>query len=144
MPTSLRTRTLAATQNEVWELVTDPHHQPRWWPGVERVEGVGEDRFTQVFKTKRGKAVRADFRVIDTQPPWLCAWEQEIAGTPFARVLDELVIEIRLEPAGGGTLVTIAQRQKLRGYSRTGGMMMRRAANTRLKEALEGLARIAG
>ncbi len=43
---------------------------PRWWPGVERVEGVEDDRFTQVFKTKRGRPVRADFRVLDSQPPW--------------------------------------------------------------------------
>ncbi len=37
---------------------------PRWWPGVGRMEGVEEDRFTQVFKTKKGRPVRADFRVV--------------------------------------------------------------------------------
>ena len=47
-----------------------------------------------------------------------------------------------LEPADGGTQVTIAQRQKLRGYSRTGGFMLRRATRSKLEEALEGLERV--
>ena len=42
----------------------DAHHMPRWWPGVVRVEGVEEDRFTQVFQTKKGRPVRMDFRLL--------------------------------------------------------------------------------
>jgi uncharacterized protein YndB with AHSA1/START domain len=145
MPATHRSRTLTASQQELWELIADPHHLPRWWPGVERVEGVEADRFTQVFKTKRGRPVRADFRVIESQEPWQRAWEQEIPGTPFERVLNESVIEVRLEPAsGGGTEVTIAQQQKLRGYSRTGGFLVRRATAATLDEALDGLARVCG
>jgi uncharacterized protein YndB with AHSA1/START domain len=145
MPTTHRSRTLTAPQQELWELIADPHHLPRWWPGVARVEGVEADRFTEVFQTKRGRPVRADFRVIESQAPWQRAWEQEIPGTPFERVLNELVIEVRLEPApGGGTEVTIAQQQKLRGYSRTGGFLLRRATASKLDEALDGLARICG
>ena len=34
---------------------------PRWWPGVVRMEGVQEDRFTQVFVTKKGRPVRDRF-----------------------------------------------------------------------------------
>ncbi len=144
MATAQRSRRLTASQQELWELISDPHHMPRWWPGVERVEGVGEGRFTQVFRTKRGRPVRADFHVLDAQPPWLCSWEQELPGTPFARVLAESVLEVHLEPAGEGTEVTIAQRQKLRGYSRTGGLLLRRATSAKLDEALDGLARITG
>jgi hypothetical protein len=66
-------------------------------------------------------------------------WEQEVTGTPFERVLDEAITEVVLEPADGGTLVTIVQRQKLRGYSRTGGFLLRRATKGKLQEALEGL-----
>jgi uncharacterized protein YndB with AHSA1/START domain len=139
-----RSRRLTAPQQELWELISDPHHLPRWWPGVERVEGVQEGRFTQVFRTKRGRPVRADFHVVASQPPWLCSWEQELPGTPFARVLSESVLEVHLEPAGEGTEVTIAQRQKLRGYSRTGGLLLRRATSAKLDEALDALARIAG
>jgi uncharacterized protein YndB with AHSA1/START domain len=143
VPATHRSRTLRASQQDLWELIADPHHLPRWWPGVARVEGVEADRFTEVFKTKRGRPVRADFHVIESQAPWQRAWEQEIPGTPFERVLNELVIEVRLEPApGGGTEVTIAQQQKLRGYSRTGGFLLRRATASKLDEALDGLARI--
>jgi uncharacterized protein YndB with AHSA1/START domain len=137
-----RSRTVAASPDHLWELIADPHHMPRWWPGVERMEGVEPDRFTQVFKTKRGRPVRADFRVVASEAPTTRAWEQEVAGTPFERVLSASVIEVRLAPAPQGTEVTISQQQKLRGYSRTGGFMMRRATAARLDEALDGLARI--
>jgi uncharacterized protein YndB with AHSA1/START domain len=136
------TRTLPVEHQELWELIADPHHFPRWWPGVIRMEGVTEDRFTQVFRTKRGRPVRIDFHVVASDGPTMRAWEQDIAGTPFERVLNQLVIEVRLQPAGEGTEVTISQQQKLRGYSRTGGFLLRRATRARLSEALDGLERI--
>ncbi len=142
MASTRRSRTVAASPEQLWELIADPHHMPRWWPGVERMEGVDPDRFTQVFKTKRGRPVRADFRVVASEPPTTRRWEQEVAGTPFERVLSASVIEVRLAPAAQGTEVTISQQQKLRGYSRTGGFLMRRATASRLDEALDGLARI--
>jgi len=145
VPSSQRTRRLAGAQTELWELVSDPHHLPRWWPGVARVEGVEEDRWTQVFKTKKGRSVRADFRVLRSDPPWLLSWEQELPGTPFERVLNESILEVSLEAAaGGGTDVTIAHHQKLRGYSRTGGFLLIRATKAKLDEALDGLARATG
>jgi uncharacterized protein YndB with AHSA1/START domain len=139
-----RSRTLPASPEQLWELIADPDHMPRWWPGVQRMEGVAPDRFTQVFKTKRGRSVRIDFRVLVSEPPTTRAWEQEVAGTPFERVLRASVIEVRLDPVPAGTEVTIAQEQKLRGYSRTGGFLVRRATAAKLDEALEGLARITG
>ena len=143
MPTTQRRRALTASQQELWELISDPHHMPRWWPGVARVEAVEPDRWTQVFKTKKGRSVRADFHLVQSDPPWSRSWEQEVAGTPFERVLNESVLEVRLEPmADGGTEVTIAQHQKLRGYSRTGGLLLNRATRKKLDEALDGLARV--
>ena len=142
MTVAQRSRTLPASQQELWEIVSDPHHMPRWWPGVDRMEGVEDDSFTQVLKTKRGRPVRADFRVVRSEPPSTRSWAQDVAGTPFERVLTESVVEVRLEPAAGGTEVTISQQQKLRGYSRTGGLLLRRATDSKLDEALDGLARI--
>jgi uncharacterized protein YndB with AHSA1/START domain len=141
VPVSQAQRTLAAPIEAIWRVVEDPHHMPRWWPGVTRIEGVEADRFTQVFVTRRGKPVRADFRIVESEPPWRLTWEQELAGTPFERVLNKLVTEIVLEQVPEGTLVTLAESQKLRGYSRTGGFLMRRATNTKLVEALEALER---
>jgi uncharacterized protein YndB with AHSA1/START domain len=142
MAAAHRSRTLPAPPDELWALIADPHHMPRWWPGVERMEGVESDRFTQVFKTKRGRPVRADFRVVQSEPPTTRSWAQEVAGTPFERVLSASLIEVRLDPVPAGTEVTISQQQKLRGYSRTGGFMLRRATRSKLDEALDGLARI--
>lgn len=126
----------------MWEVVADPHHMPRWWPGVARVEGVVDEQFTQVFTTRRGRSVRADFRVVASDPPRARTWEQEVAGTPFERVLDALVVEVALDAVAGGTEVTISQRQRLHGYARTGGFLVRRATRRRLDEALEGLERL--
>jgi uncharacterized protein YndB with AHSA1/START domain len=148
MATTRRSRTIPAPSERIWEVLADPHHMPRWWPGVTRMEGVEPDRFTQVFTTKRGRPVRMDFRVLASHPPVTGAdaagraWEQEIDGSPFERVLSESVIEVVLEPAGDGTKVTIEQRQKLRGYSRTGGFLLKRATRRKLDEALDGLAEI--
>ncbi len=142
MPTTSRTRTIAAAQQRIWGVLEDPHHLPRWWPGVTRVEGVTEDRWTEVFLTRRAKPVRLDFQLLEAVAPWRIMWEQLIPGTPFARVLEESLTEIVLEPDGQQTVVTIAQRQKLKGYSRTGGLLLRRGSASRLDEALDGLAQV--
>ena len=141
MATARRTRTISAPIQRVWELIADPDHMPRWWPGVVRMESVSTNRFTQVFQTKRGRPVRMDFQVLVAEPPYHLAWSQEIPGTPFERVLGESVTEVVLKPEGQSTEVTIAWRQKMRGYSRTGGLLLRRASGRKLAEALDSLER---
>lgn len=148
--TAKRTRVVDAPIAEVWKVIGDPYQMPRWWPRVERMEGVEEDRFTQVFVSKRRHTVRADFRVLASEPPdreypsGHRTWSQEVAGTPFERVLHESITEILVEPVPEGTKVTLAQRQKLKGYTRFGALSMRGATIKRLDEALDGLARILG
>jgi uncharacterized protein YndB with AHSA1/START domain len=142
MPTSRRTRTIDAAPLRVWEVVQDPHHLPRWWPGVKRMESVSEESWTEVHMTKKGRPVRVDFRLVESEPPWRRSWEQEIIGTPFERVLNAAVTEIELEPAETGTKVKLALKQNLRGYSRIGAFMLRRATGVKLDEALEGLEKI--
>jgi hypothetical protein len=139
-------RVLPAPPEEVWRVIEDPHHIARWWPGVKRVEDVSGDHWTQVFTTKRGRAVRVDYRLLASDPPGPGGdppgrrlWEQEIDGTPFERVLSESITEVVIQGAEGGSEVTLGQRQRLRGYSRTGGFLMRRATRTKLREALDGL-----
>ena len=144
MAVAQRSRTFKAAPAEIFDLIADPDHMPRWWPGVDRMEGVESDRFTQVLTTKRGRPVRADFRIVQSDRPYALAWMQEVEGTPFQRVLTESVIAISLSLVGDGTTVTIEQRQRLRGYSRTGGFLLRRATGDRLDEALDGIERILG
>lgn len=150
MPTSSRTRTIAAPMGELWETIRDPHHLPRWWPRVNRVEDVTEREFTEVLITGAGKYVRADFTlaVCDERERRLC-WEQRLQDSPFARLLKRAETEVRLrdlsEGASARTEVTIELRQSLNGFfSRFGAYMVRRAANRTIDEALDGLERIGG
>jgi uncharacterized protein YndB with AHSA1/START domain len=142
MPTVTRSRPVAASQAELWELLSDPDHQPRWWPGVERMESVSGQDFTQVLKTKRGKPIRADFTVVASHPPAMVAFEQQLPGTPFARVLKESVYQLNLEPTATGTLVTLSHRLKPRGYSRTGGFLLGRDTSRQLDRLLDGIERL--
>ncbi|HWF31712.1 MAG TPA: SRPBCC family protein [Solirubrobacteraceae bacterium] len=146
MPAARRSRVLAAPLQELWQTIGDPHHLPRWWPRVERVEDVQDGAFTQLMRTAKGKAVRADFRLLETdEAAHSLTWEQQLEGTPFARVLREARTRVSLAEADGGTRVTIELEQKLTGFfPRFGGFMVRRAARATLDEALDGLERIGG
>jgi uncharacterized protein YndB with AHSA1/START domain len=170
MPTARCSRTIAASQTQLWELIGDPHHLPRWWPRVKRVEDVDAAAFTEVMSTAKGRSVRADFRVVEVQRPDRLKFAQQIEGTPFAKVLKSAETEVRLEPVAApgpghpvapaaagseqpgaagpeqpATLVTLELRQSLTGFfPRFGGYMFRRAATSTLEEALDGLERIVG
>jgi uncharacterized protein YndB with AHSA1/START domain len=140
MPTTRRTRELQAPPDEVWRMVGDPYHLPRWWPKVERVEAVAGERFTELLRaSKSGRGVRADFRIVEKRKEQVLRFEQELSNTPFERVLSKAETEIAIERTGSGTTVAITLRQKLRGLSRLGGFLVRRATRRILDEALDGL-----
>lgn len=145
MPRVRRARTIAATPEELWRVVSDPYHLPRWWPRIERVEEASEEAWTQVLRSPAGRAVRVDFTRVEYEPPRRLVWRQEIEESPFERILDESTTEISLaEAAHGGTRVELRAVQRLHGLSRLGAPMVRRATRRQLDEALEGLARAAG
>jgi uncharacterized protein YndB with AHSA1/START domain len=168
MPTTRRSRTISAPADDLWAVVSDPHHLPRWWPRVTRVEDVQEDAFTEVLATARGKLVRADYLLRRVEEGRAVVWEQLIEGTPFARVLSSAETELTLQPTdeqqsgGPATTVTIEIRQTLSGgegrptalgarsrmlgpmVPKLGGWMVRRAAAATVEEALDGLERISG
>jgi uncharacterized protein YndB with AHSA1/START domain len=141
VPRTRVSRTIAAPPEELWPTLADPHHLPRWWPQCERVENVTRDNFTEVLRSKRGRAVRADFRVEASKKPELRSWRQQVEGTPFERVLRDSLVEVRLEPVdtGAATKVTISQQARMRGVSRLGGFLVRRATRRLLNAALDGL-----
>ena len=91
--------------------------------------------------TERGTGVRADFRCIGSTHRLRYAWEQEIEGTPFERILKASRLEIGLDRDGDETRVTLTSDETLRGLSRLGSAMMRGASRRRLDEALEGIER---
>ena len=143
MPTVRRSRTVAAPPERVWELVSDPHHLPRWWPGVQRVEEASDESWTKVLRSPKGRAVRADYTRVDADPPRRLVWRQEVEESPFERILSGSVTEVSLEPAGEGrTRVQLKLTQRLRGLYRFGSPTVRRATRTQLDEALDGLERV--
>ena len=145
MPTVARTRSLPVDLDRTWRLVSDPHNLPRWWPRTVRVEsvdgqpGARRSRFTQVLETKEGTPVRADYRCTESTRNQRLVWEQQIEGTPFEKFLRRAELELRLAPAADGTAVTLEGRRSLRGLSRLGAPMMRRATKRSLDEALDGI-----
>ena len=134
-----RSRVLAANRERIWSVVGDPYHEPRWWPRVQRVEGVSKKGWTSVMTSSRGNAVRADWTVEESRTPELRRWRQELDGTAFERVLLRNVVEVRLERVDGGTSVTLAIDQQLRGLGRV-LPLARRAVRRTIDAALEGLA----
>ena len=144
MATIRRERTVRASQQELWAIVGDAHHLPRWWPRVARVETVDDDGFTQVLHTAKGKPVRADFRVVRSEEPTERSWAQEVAGTPFERILARSETAIRLEPEGDATRVAISLVQRPRGLALLGAFMVRSAGGRQLEEALDGLEALVG
>lgn len=147
MPRTVRRRRLDAPPGEIWSVISDPHHLPRWWPRTKRVESVSGGspsgrRWTQVLETRDGRGVRADYRCVSAAAEERYIYEQMLEQTPFEGLLQSARTEIRLRPADGGTEVSLASEQKLRGLSRLGGLMMRRATGRTLSEALKGLEEI--
>jgi uncharacterized protein YndB with AHSA1/START domain len=143
MPTVRRSRTIDAPAHAIWSTVADPHALPRWWPQVERVEGVDGPKFTEVMRTSKGRPVRLDHTMGQRRQGEELSWHQELENTPFERYFAESSTTIRLAPAGeGATTVTIELRQKLRGTAKLGSFMTTRAAKDGLDAALEGLAAI--
>ena len=136
---------MGAPREEVWEVVSDPYHLPRWWPRVERVEEVTDDAWTKVMISSRGRAVRLDYTRLESEPPRRLVWRHEVDESPFERLLADSITEIELEPAGDrGTAVRMTMDQRLRGKARFGRMMVRRAARRQLDDALDGLRRAFG
>lgn len=145
-----RTRTVEATPGEVWKLVADPYNLPRWWPRTGRVENVDakpggkRTQWTQVLQTSEGRSVRADFRCVSSVEGERYVWEQDLAGTPFERHLKALRVEVGLRERDGGTEVSLTEEQSLKGMSKLGSPLMRRARGDVLEGALEGIERALG
>jgi len=144
-----RTRTVEAPVADVWKLVSDPYSLPRWWPRTGRVENVAGDggrrtRWTQVLETAEGRGVRADFRCVSSAEGERYVWEQELEGTPFERHLRALRVEVGLRDRGGETEVRLSEEQSLKGMSKLGSPLMRRARRAMLDEALDGIERALG
>jgi uncharacterized protein YndB with AHSA1/START domain len=140
VPTIKRSRSLRATPEDVWRVVSDPERLPGWWPLVTRVEEASPEAWTEVLASPRRKVVRADFTLVESEPLRRRVWRQEVAETPFERILAESLRTVELEPErDGSTSVAISVHHKPRGWARLAFVQLRRATARQVHEALDGL-----
>jgi len=146
MPDASRSRTIAASAGDLWDVISDPHHLPRWWPRVSRVEDVEQDAFTEVLKTAKGRSCAPTSSW--SRPTSSPAGHVVSAGAGHSVRTPTAVGGDGGAPGGGhrqATKVTIELRQVLNGgFPRFGGYMVIRAARATIDEALDGLERVGG
>lgn len=133
---------LPAPPADVWEVVGDPGALARWWPRVERVESVDHAGFTEVYRTKKGTPVRADFRIAALEDERELRVVQQLDGTPFERIFSTASKRVVVEGADGGTRVTLELEQTPAGMARFGAFMVRGAMRKQLDEGLDALAEL--
>jgi uncharacterized protein YndB with AHSA1/START domain len=136
---------VAAAPEEVWRVVSDPEQFPRWWPGVTRVEEVSPEAWTKVLSSPRGKAVRADYTLVEAVPGERLVWRQEVDQSPFERILVSAITTVSLAAAEArATRVQIALDQKPRGWARFAPLQFRAAGSRQVRGALVGLRELFG
>ncbi len=135
-----RSRTVEASVADVWRIVGDPGQLAHWWPRVERVESVDAAGFTEVYKTKKGRTVRADFRIATLEAEHEIRVVQQLEGTPFERIFSKASKRCLVTPAEqGGTKLILELEQAPAGMARFGGFMVRGAMRKQLDQGLDAL-----
>lgn len=140
-----RTRTFPVSPDAVFDVVSDPRQQNRWWPRVDRVEnvdgGAGKERtrWTNVLAADSGRRLRLDYRCTASTRPTRYMWEHELEGTMFENHMKSQTTEILLEPDGEGTSMTIVSINELRGSARIAGFSMKGTQRDLLDMAFDAL-----
>jgi alkyldihydroxyacetonephosphate synthase len=153
VPTTKHTRTIAAPAGEVWELIGDPHHLPRWWPRVARVElrallgggGVREDRaervahaagrsYPDLVRLRAGEPEGAPDAVLyPTRPEQLPAILKLCVRHSIAVV-----------PFGGGTSVVGGLAPLRGGHAAVLALDLRGTPGSSCRESIFGIVRVGG
>ena len=145
MPKVKRTRSLKASPEAVYGVISDPRRLEDWWPRVDRVENVdgaaGKDRtrWTNVLAADSGRRLRLDYRCVAASRPKRYMWEHELEGTMFEEHMKSQTTEILLEPDGQGTEMTVISVNELRGSARIAGFTMKKSQRELIDQALDSL-----
>jgi uncharacterized protein YndB with AHSA1/START domain len=112
-----RSQVIGAPPEAVWEVVSGAERLSEWLvlaETAETVEGAGLGRLHRIHGRWGRRRSEVDQRVVAYEPPRLLAWEHEaerLDGRPAPRFARSTRFEVRLEPAPGGTLVTLDSAQ---------------------------------
>ncbi|WP_026912189.1 SRPBCC family protein [Patulibacter minatonensis] len=135
-------KTTDAAPEDVWHHISNATRLPAWWPKAERAEDVQGGLFTLVLRSSRGVPVRTDWTTTTSKRPEVQRWEQQIVNTPFEKALKTSVVEIRLEPSGDGTRITVTVERELIQKGMLAARMGRKASKEQAGLALDGLLRV--
>jgi len=145
LPSVTRKRTIPASPEKVFDVISDPRRLSDWWPRVVRVEdvagkpGAERTRWTNVLAADSGRKLRLDYCCLASNRPRRYEWEHELQGTPFADHMLSQTTEMLLEPAAEGTAIKITSTHTLRGTARLAGFAMKRSQKEMLEAALNRL-----
>lgn len=134
-------KTTTAAPEDVWHHVSDGSRVAPWWPKAERAEDVQGGLFTLVLRSSRGVAVRTDWQVSTSRRPEVQRWEQQLANTPFAKALVTSAVEVRIEPDGEGSRVTVSVERELKQKGIFATRLGVKASKEQAGQALAGLLR---
>ena len=107
------------------------------------MEEVTDDAWTKVFTSPKGKSVRADYTLLESEPLERLLWRQEVEESPFERILAMSSTELLLEDAMAARL-TIALEQRPRGWGRFAPVQFRAAGVRQVEGAIDGLKELFG
>lgn len=146
MPTVTRKKTVVATPEQVYDLISDPARLPEWWPRVVRVEhiagrsGTERTRWTCVLAADSGRMLRLDYRCSGATRPGRYEWEHELEGTPYESHLARQSVEARITAAAEGSEIALTTVNALKGTAKIAGFSMKKGQRELLDTALESLA----
>lgn len=93
-----------------------------------------------MLEANSGRRLRLDYRCTASNRPRRYEWEQELDGSGFEQHLQRQAFEIRVEPVGEGTEITLTTIHQLKGTARLAGFAMRKGQRELLDRALSSLA----
>jgi uncharacterized protein YndB with AHSA1/START domain len=96
VPSFHDTTTSAAPPEDVWKLLYDPSRFPDWWAGIETVDITGDSQYTMY---PDGYPDFPMAQTLDTH--------HDQHRITVSCLVSDLRFEWRLEPAGGGTRITV-------------------------------------
>jgi len=115
----IKERSIPASAQRVWEVVSDVHGLPGWFARAQQVEllsGEGLGRRQRVSSQWHGRPSEVDQVVTVFEAERELEWRHEaerLDGQPAPRFASETVVSIRLSPEGAeATRVTLASRQQ--------------------------------
>jgi len=112
-----RSRFLSAPPPEVWRLVSSVERLPEWLTfaeAAETLEGEGAGRLQRIHGHWGKQRSEVDQRITGWEAPRRLEWRHEaerLDGKPSPVFARETRVEVRLEPEGDGTRVTLESAQ---------------------------------